>query len=177
MKLIPLLLILLLFGCQKKDGPKMITAEKKTVVNPYLPVTLSDKVSLMQFNVENLFDTTHDIGKVDYTFLPFAVKEFKEHKEECGKISNKKWRNQCLFLDWSKVNLDKKMKELAAAILKQNGGHGPDVLVMEEVENISVLEDFRKKYLSSVHYNPAILIEGKDARGIDTAILSKLPFN
>jgi endonuclease/exonuclease/phosphatase family metal-dependent hydrolase len=175
MKLIPIILLLTLWGCQKAPSSKMITAKKTEVTNPYLPVTQSDRVSIMQFNVENLFDTTHDIGKVDYTFLPFTVKQFKEHKQECDKLTNKKWKNQCLFLDWSKENLHQKMTALATAILKQNRGVGPDILVMEEVENISVLEEFRKKYLSKANYNPSILIEGKDARGIDVAILSKLP--
>jgi endonuclease/exonuclease/phosphatase family metal-dependent hydrolase len=149
--------------------------KKEEILNPYLAVTKQDRISIMQFNVENLFDTTHDIGKDDFTFLPYSHKHFKEHKAYCETMKFKKWKNQCLFLDWSKKNLQQKMQELANAILLQNSGKGPDILVMEEVENISVLEELRRNYLQKAHYNPAILIEGRDKRGIDTAILSRLP--
>ncbi len=171
--LLPIILFNLV-SCQKPTAPEPKTT-LAPLVNPYLPVTSADRISIMQFNMENLFDTTHDIGKNDYTFLPYRVKEFQEHIDACKKIDRKKWRNQCLFLDWSEVNLAKKMQELANTILAQNSGKGADLLVLEEVENISVLEDFRKKYLKAANYNPAILIEGKDIRGIDTAILSRLP--
>lgn len=172
--LLPALLVFFSSGCQKT--PKNPTPVKRAAaVNPYLAITKADRISIMQFNVENLFDSTHDIGKNDYTFLPYRIKEFKEHKDSCAKIKNKKWKNQCLFLDWSKVNVDKKMKELASAILAQNNGKGADLVVLEEVENISILEEFRRNYLQAGNYNPAILIEGKDKRGIDTAMLSRLP--
>ncbi|MCO4755188.1 MAG: hypothetical protein KC478_11955, partial [Bacteriovoracaceae bacterium] len=31
-------------------------------------------VTLMSYNVQNLFDTTHDAGKDDYTYLPYKLK-------------------------------------------------------------------------------------------------------
>ena len=37
----------------------------------------------MTYNVENLFDTKHDEGKDDYTFLPLS---FKRTSEEVKKI-------------------------------------------------------------------------------------------
>ena len=33
------------------------------------------RVSLMTYNVENLFDTVHDEGKDDYAYLPLSVKQ------------------------------------------------------------------------------------------------------
>ncbi len=178
MKWILFSIFAMLLSCQPSNTPSnspTTSSKKEEIKNPYIPVTASNKISIMQFNVENLFDTTHDRGKNDYTFLPYKVKQFKEHQEECRKITREKWRHQCLFLDWSKDNLHKKMQELANAILLQNEGKGPDILIMEEVENISVLEEFRKNYLQKGNYNPAILIEGRDARGIDPAIISRLP--
>ena len=143
--------------------------------NPYISQVNQDRISIMAFNLENLFDTNHDIGKTDYTFLPLSVKSFPEHIAECNKIKRKKWKDQCLYMDWSDKNLHQKMTELSKAILIVNNGNGPDILMVEEVENIAVLEQLRKNYLQNAGYNPPILIEGKDGRGIDVAVFSRLP--
>lgn len=182
MKTWSFILILLFTGfisCTKKGDPLTITSNQANSgpINPFKDHQSSDRVSIMCYNVENLFDTRHDIGKNDFTFLPKELKVFPEHKAHCDSITNKKWKDECTYLDWSDEALDRKMKALAQAILFQNNGKGPDILVLEEVENISVLESFRKNYLSSANYNSPILIESKDVRGIDTAILSRLPLS
>ncbi|PIU00873.1 MAG: hypothetical protein COT74_02945 [Bdellovibrionales bacterium CG10_big_fil_rev_8_21_14_0_10_45_34] len=50
----------------------------------------------------------------------------------------------------------------------------PDVLVLQEVENIEVLRRFNDKHLGECGYSEPILIEGHDKRGIDVAMLSRL---
>lgn len=134
----------------------------------------SDKVSIMTFNVENLFDNIDDPGKDDKAYLPISKKKSRQHIKECKKISVYPWRKDCLDKDWSDKNLRKKMQRLAAVIKQINHGQGPDILLLQEVENMRVLEIFRKTYLQASEYNKSILIEGKDNRGIDTAILTRL---
>jgi len=128
----------------------------------------------MTFNVENLFDTRHDPGKNDRTFLPLALKQTEEHRQACGKIEVEHWRNQCLNWDWNEQILDRKMAVIAAAILQVGNGRGPDILALQEVENLGVLEQLRTQHLASAGYAPAILIEGTDDRGIDVAFLTRL---
>src|SRR5690606_8417175 len=70
--------------------------------------------------------------------------------------------------------LHRKMSVLAAAILQVNDGRGPDILALQEIENVSVLEQLRTRYLDDAGYRPAILVEGDDNRGIDVAFLTKL---
>ncbi len=137
--------------------------------------TKSHQVSIMTFNVENLFDTTHDQGKTDYTFLPLSQKRSKKHIQGCKKISRKKWRDQCLYWDWNERVLTEKLKRIAASIKQVSKGQGPDIIVFQEVENIQILERLRKDYLTGLGYFKSILIEGRDKRGIDVAFLSKLP--
>lgn len=132
------------------------------------------RVGIMTYNVENLFDTKHDEGKEDYTFLPVATKkESKETQKYCRKVKVPKWRDQCFELDWSDKVLDQKMKNIADAVLQVNDGKGPDILILEEVENITVLQHWVDQYLKPANYKTVILIEGKDERGIDVGIVSR----
>lgn len=131
-------------------------------------------VSIMAFNVENLFDNRDDPGKDDKTFLPIAAKRSAAHKAECAKIEVERWRKQCLDWDWSDATIDRKLSAVAAAILQVGDGRGPDIVALQEVENLGILERLRTEYLADAAYGPAILIEGNDRRGIDVAFLSRL---
>ena len=132
-------------------------------------------VTIMAFNVENLFDTRHDPGKDDLTYLPKSVKQTAAHREACNRIEVERWRDQCLHWDWNEDVLHYKLGVVADAILQVDGGRGPDIVALQEVENLAVLERLRTDYLESAGYGPAILIEGGDTRGIDVAFLSRLP--
>ncbi len=131
-------------------------------------------VTIMTFNAQNLFDTRHDEGKNDYTYLPAAQKDTPEHRERCAKIEVEKWRNECAYWDWNDAALNTKLERLARAILENQPG-GADILVFQEVENLAVLERLRREHLADAGYLPAILLEGRDDRGIDVAFLAKLP--
>ncbi len=129
-------------------------------------------VSVMAYNVENLFDTKHDAGKADWAFLPLAQKD-QSVRAECAKIPVFPWRMECLHLDWTEAVLAIKMQRVADSILSVNQGRGPDLLLLEEVENIGVLNQLNT-YLVAAGYKTVILIEGNDDRGIDQAMLSRL---
>ncbi|MCB0422529.1 MAG: endonuclease/exonuclease/phosphatase family protein [Bdellovibrionales bacterium] len=133
-----------------------------------------DEVSIMTYNVENLFDTAHDKGKDDLSFLPLSLKAQPKHKAECQKITNPRYKEQCLHQDWSDSVLEEKMQRLAQVILQVNNGRGADLVFLQEVENINVLKQLNDKYLKSAQYKHIVLLEGPDHRGIDTAFLSRL---
>ncbi len=131
-------------------------------------------ITIMTFNVENLFDTSDDPGKDDSTYLPLSTKQNDAHRAHCNELPVERWRDQCLNYDWNATALEAKFAALARAILQFSGGRGPDILVLQEVENLSVLEALRTGSLAAAAYRPAVLIEGADARGIDVAFLSRL---
>lgn len=131
-------------------------------------------VTIMTFNVENLFDTEDDPGKDDRTFLPLEMKQTAEHRQACAEIEVARWRRQCLEWDWSEDILDRKLSLVAAAILQVDDGRGPDIVALQEIENIDVLERLRRDYLAGAGYRRSVLIEGPDARGIDVAFLTRL---
>ena len=132
-------------------------------------------VSIMTFNVENLFDNDNDPNKEDDTFLALADKQTDAHRDRCAPIPVDRWREQCLSWDWSDEIIERKLAVTAAAILQVGEGRGPDIVALQEIENLSILERLRTEYLQAADYLPAVLVEGNDARGIDVAFLTRLP--
>ncbi len=137
--------------------------------------TAPNDLTLMTYNVENLFDAVHDPGKNDIAYLPRSYKDaHPQLKAQCAAIKVRAWRNQCLYKDWTDKAIAKKMKRLADVIMRVKNGNGPDILLLQEIENMRVLERLRTKFLTAGHYKHSILIEGPDHRGVDTAIITRL---
>lgn len=139
------------------------------------PQSENHAVTLMTFNVENLFDAKDDPDREDRDYLPLALKQTEEHKAACAELRFESWQNRCLNIDWNEDVVAQKLAVIAASIRQVNDGRGPDVIALQEVENISILERLRTEYLGESGYEPAVLIEGNDSRGIDLAFLSRLP--
>ena len=66
---------------------------------------------------------------------------------------------------------EKQRKAAAAAIRKLNA----DVLALQEVENRGVLEEFVRTLLPDMGYEHVVCFESNDHRGIDCAVLSRIP--
>jgi len=130
-------------------------------------------VTIMAFNVENLFDNIDDPGKDDETYLSIESKQDGKLIAKCNTIEVERWRNDCLNLDWSDDIIDFKLSVLAETIKQVEGG--ADIIALQEVENEGILNRLVDEYLDGLGYGDAILIEGQDIRGIDVAFLSKLP--
>ena len=135
----------------------------------------SSRITLMTYNVENLFDTRDDPHKSDETYLPLHLKRKTPHiMKSCKRLKKSYWRNQCKNIDWTTQTLREKMKRLADVIRQVNSKKGPDILILQEVENQSVLEQLRTQFLADIFPFPSILIEGPDERGIDVGVLTRL---
>ena len=68
-----------------------------------------ESVTIMAFNVQNLFDTVDDPGKDDKAYLPIEAKQNAAHIAECNEIPVESWRNECLYLDWGEAALKHKL--------------------------------------------------------------------
>lgn len=150
----------------------LITSSSQAITRAQTVTNGSTEISVMTYNVANLFDTKHDEEKDDWAYLPHSSKS-SEVRAECAKIAIYPWRMECLNLDWSPAALEMKLERVAESILTINQGRGPDVLIVQEVENLGVLNQLNAK----LGYSTVVLIEGNDDRGIDQAILSRLPLN
>ena len=67
------------------------------------PAEPADKesVTIMAFNVENLFDNNDDPGKEDRTYLALADNQSREHNAACVEIEVERWREQCRDGYWN----------------------------------------------------------------------------
>lgn len=155
----------------KSAEVKTLSSEKKSKAK----AVAAERLSIMTYNLENLFDTIDDPKVEDETFLPLKVKKNDpEIAMRCQRLKREWWREQCLKTDWTERRLKRKMSRLADVIRRSNGKKGPDVLIVQEVENREILERLRTEYLSDIFSEPAILIEGPDVRGIDIGVLTRL---
>jgi endonuclease/exonuclease/phosphatase family metal-dependent hydrolase len=88
-------------------------------------ITKQRYVSVLTFNVENLFDTEHDLGKMDYTYLPLSVKKttLKQSVDSyCATVKNPAWKKECKELDWSDKKLNEKLLRLSRVIEEATSG-------------------------------------------------------
>ncbi|MFA6401603.1 MAG: endonuclease [Salinivirgaceae bacterium] len=101
--------------------------------------------TVMNYNVENLFDTVAN-SKID-DFLPESAK------------------------NWNTEKYNKKLENIAQVIASIHAEELPEIVGMIELENIQVLKDLVKlPILKKANYIP-LLIEGPDARGIDCGLI------
>ncbi|MCE3014041.1 MAG: endonuclease/exonuclease/phosphatase family protein [Proteobacteria bacterium] len=134
-------------------------------------------LKIMQYNIENSFDTTFDDGTDDFTYLPVATKRnMKGHADFCRSMGSPFYKDQCLNLDWNEAKFTKKLLGIARVIKSFDAsGKGPDIIFVQEVENKNVLSKLVSKGLSGMGYQHIALLEGDDKRGIDVGIISRFP--
>lgn len=118
---------------------------------------------IVNYNVENLFDTHHDNDKEDWTFLPTS---HPQKAQACAQIKSSYRRRECFETDWTQAKLEIKLKQIER-ILHFASGEMPDILALSEVENEAVL----KMLAAKLGYQHFAISNGDDERGIDVAIL------
>ncbi len=121
-------------------------------------------LQVMSYNVENLFDASHDEGKNDWTFLP---KDAPGKNEACQKEKNKHYRKECLDADWTQTKVDLKISQIKEVVTKDRPL--PDFLGLVEVENPKVVGLLAKK----LGFENFEMTESPDERGVDVALLYK----
>ena len=129
----------------------------------------SSELSVMSYNVENLFDTLHDEGKLDHEYLPLKLENGQTNQvklDACNAISLEWRRESCLKTDWSQDKLNLKFRQIEK-VLRLQGGL-PDILALQEVENASVVSQLLN-HMGANRYDLHIS-NSLDVRGIDNAI-------
>ncbi|OGQ18295.1 MAG: hypothetical protein A3B70_05990 [Deltaproteobacteria bacterium RIFCSPHIGHO2_02_FULL_40_11] len=128
-------------------------------------------VSIMSYNVENLFDATDDGAKqMDPAYLPLSIKK-KWKTDQCAtKVGF--YHEMCVKLDWTPQKYEDKLKKIAQVLLDYENG-GADIIVLQELENRRVLTDLWQKHLMWKGYKKPIHFESPSSRGIDVGMMSR----
>jgi endonuclease/exonuclease/phosphatase family metal-dependent hydrolase len=109
---------------------------------------VADHLHVACWNVENLFDTVDDPAvEGDEEFTPDGPKK------------------------WDEARLRRKLGNLAGVIRKMNGGKGPDVLGLCEVENRAAVEMLVRELAVLGRKYQVVHRDSPSERGIDTAIV------
>jgi hypothetical protein len=123
----------------------------------------SFKLSLVSYNVENLFDNEHDEGKEDYAFLPLT----HPLKDQCEEISSTPfYLEQCQNTDWSVERLSWKLENLSQVL--EALPNTADIIALSEIENANVVAMLAKRTGFAENF---LVTNGPDKRGVDVAIL------
>ena len=119
-------------------------------------------LKIISLNVHNLYDSKHDRGYFDYTFLP---KSHHNKKEKCQTVSSQYYRSLCLNLNWTSKKVDQKIEQILSGL--KTTGSLPDILAVQEIENEKVLQRFARK----AGYKKFLITKQKSRRGIDVGLL------
>lgn len=106
------------------------------------PFGYAEDLHIATYNIENLFDAVDDPNKEDFD----ATR-------------------------WDAEKYDVKCKNLASVIQAMNGGRGPDILGLGEVENRAVVEAMVAKINLPQRNYKVVHYDSPDERGIDVAIV------
>jgi len=161
-----------LFSCVQKS---VAVSTDNQPISAELVAKGNNEISIMSFNVENLFDAVHDKDREDFTFLPLSEKKKPEVQKFCAEMTNPHYRQECQQLDWNEDVIQVKLKNIAQVIRYIDHGKGPDNLMLIEVENESILKRLVNDQLKDLGYQTIVLLEGPDTRGIDPGFISKFP--
>ncbi len=101
------------------------------------------------YNLENLFDTTHDEGKNDYEYLPDGKNRWDDAKYQ-SKLQN--------------------MSKVLSLLATDKLPMGAAVIGVSEVENRRVLEDLLKQPALAERGYEIVHYEGEDRRGVDCGL-------
>jgi len=125
-------------------------------------------LEIMSYNVENLFDTKHDIekgeDKNDWTYLPT---NFKDKKKHCNKNRSRYRKKECLETNWTTEKLDLKISQIKMVVKTRKSL--PDFLALTEVENGKVVGRMAK----ALGYSSFEITNSPDKRGVDVALIYK----
>ena len=112
----------------------------------------AQRLTLVELNCENLFDTRHDDGKQDDEYQPGSTRQ------------------------WTPKRYWRKQNNIAQEILSCADDGIPDLIALCEVENDSVLRDLtRRSLLRNAGYE-FLMTQSPDLRGINVALLYQ-PFS
>lgn len=109
----------------------------------------TDEITVLTYNVQNIFDAV-DNGTEYYEYDP----------------GNGEWND--ILYNTRLLNLSE--------VIKTSVKGGPDIIALQEVENLHVVTDLRELYLKGMGYRD-IAATAKEDSAVQVAVISRIPFD
>lgn len=122
-------------------------------------------LTLATFNAENLFLRYRFMEQYPGGRKPKATEETRDHD---------RWGFVPLYKKGMFRIFNETRRKLTAQAIRDDGAP-PDILCLQEVESLLALREFNERYLDG-HYPYALVIDGRDLRRINVAVLGRRPF-
>lgn len=122
-------------------------------------------ISIMAYNVENLFTPDHDPAHNDWSFTPLKL---KGKTAACRQMVVPSHRNSCLLSDWTVPRLELKLEQIRRAVTNNGLFALPQILALTEIENEAVIA-MLARHLGYESY--VVTQNADDERGLDVALL------
>lgn len=139
---------------------------------PHAASTAPVALRVISYNLQNLFDTHDDPATEDEEFLPLKMKRLLGFKAACGSKTHRTAR--CRRRNWTEKKYQEKLRRIAE-VLNSAAIAPAQIIILSELENRKTLEELAETMGPNLWRTQAHL-ESSDPRGIDTAVLSTLPF-
>src|SRR4051812_39816317 len=109
---------------------------------------MSGDIVIATYNVEALFDCEKDHETQDHDYLPTG------------------------HYAWDEAKLARKIANVAHVVRSIDAGRGPDILALNEVENLGIVTRFRDEGLEDLGYATIVHFDTECMYGLDNALLS-----
>ena len=119
------------------------------------------QIKITTFNVENLFN------RYAFLDLPWQNRDYETVAQAVGLVSVASREGDLVQYSITEIQRN----NTAQAILDA----APDILAVQEIENMYTLRTFNKSYLDN-YFDRMICIDGNDPRGIDVGVMTKKGF-
>jgi endonuclease/exonuclease/phosphatase family metal-dependent hydrolase len=119
--------------------------------------------------MENLFLRYKVFGYLPGGPSKKSILSEKELQSEGGFLPSQRWKNSFKLFDKDAWRL------LTAKAIKRGDGNPPDILCVQEVENMQALRRFNDDFLGGF-YDNIVVIDGHDPRLIDVGVLTRNPY-
>ncbi len=127
----------------------------------------------MTYNAENLYDSEHPSHLDNPIYRPLVQKKLEKNAGACRTLQDESLKWRCENWDYFEENVQAKVERIAKVVQMVRSGRGPDILIVQEVENRSLLKKLRAE-LSAQEYRSPIFVEADPLIANNIGVLSRL---
>lgn len=139
---------------------------------------MSTTIRVGTFNVENLFCRYKFVGQSPKRKRNEPKEKYEKRLKAIRQKQEKLFKEEGAPLEWFRRDMENfdviydVQRKMTAKVIEANNPH---IVALQEVESMEALRKFNSRPFFKAPFKYELLIDGNDNRGIDVAVLSRLP--